>query len=128
MNTKPAAIDAYLARAAAIHIKLARLQQLADDHFGHNPEAIHWGHVGDLKALWDRINRKAAYSVDFDSAELVTKAVSELDKSLRVTPFQCTIQTGEHVDQFTADALKSGDGLKVAETTVSTTSSRLILQ
>ncbi len=43
MNTQPTAIDAYLARAAAIHIKLARLQQLADD-----PDAIHWGHVGDL--------------------------------------------------------------------------------
>ena len=48
MNAKPTAIDAYLARAAAIHIKLTRLQQLADDHFGHDPEAIHWGHVGDL--------------------------------------------------------------------------------
>ena len=48
MNIKPTAIDAYLARAAAIHIKLARLQQLADDHFSHDPEAIHWGHVGDL--------------------------------------------------------------------------------
>ena len=48
MNTKTNAIDAYLARAAAIHIKLARLQQLADDHFGHSPDAIHWGHVGDL--------------------------------------------------------------------------------
>jgi len=48
MNTKSTAIDAYLARAAAIHIKLARLQQLADDHFGHDPDAIHWGHVGDL--------------------------------------------------------------------------------
>jgi hypothetical protein len=48
MATQPTAIDAYLARAAAIHIKFARLQQLADDHFGHDPEAIHWGHVGDL--------------------------------------------------------------------------------
>ncbi len=48
MNTKPTAIDAYLARAAAIHIKLVRLQQLADDHFSHDPDAIHWGHVGDL--------------------------------------------------------------------------------
>ncbi len=48
MNTKPTAIHANLTRAAAIHIKLARLQQLADDHFGHDPEAIHWGHVGDL--------------------------------------------------------------------------------
>jgi len=48
MNTKPTALDAYLARTAAIHAKLERLQQLADDHFGHDPEAIHWGHVGDL--------------------------------------------------------------------------------
>ncbi len=48
MNTQPTALDTYLARAAAIHIKLARLQQLADDHFGHDPDAIHWGHVGDL--------------------------------------------------------------------------------
>lgn len=48
MNTQPTALDAYLARAAAIHIKLVRLQQLADDHLGHDSEAIHWGHVGDL--------------------------------------------------------------------------------
>ncbi|WP_374605492.1 hypothetical protein [Niveibacterium sp.] len=48
MNTKTTAIDTYLARAAAIHIKLARLQLLADDHFGNHPEAILWGHVGDL--------------------------------------------------------------------------------
>ena len=48
MNTKQTALDAYLARTAAIHAKLERLQQLAADHFGHDPDAIHWGHVGDL--------------------------------------------------------------------------------
>ncbi len=48
MNTQPTTLDAFLGRTAAIHIKLARLQQLADDHFGHDPDAIHWGHVGDL--------------------------------------------------------------------------------
>lgn len=48
MNAKPTAIDTYLARTAAIHAKLARLQQLADEHFRHDPDAIHWGHVGDL--------------------------------------------------------------------------------
>ena len=36
MNTKTTAIDTYLARTAAIHIKVARLRQLADNHFGHN--------------------------------------------------------------------------------------------
>ena len=48
MTTQTTALDAYLARAAAIHIKVARLRQLADNHFGHDPEAMHWGHVGDL--------------------------------------------------------------------------------
>ena len=48
MNTKQTALDACLARTAAIHAKLERLQQLAGDHFGHEPDAIHWGHVGDL--------------------------------------------------------------------------------
>ncbi len=48
MNTKTTAIDTYLARTAAIHIKVARLRQLADNHFGHNLDAIHWGHAGDL--------------------------------------------------------------------------------
>lgn len=39
---------AYAARATQIHAKLARLQQLTDDHFGHDPDAVRWGHVGDL--------------------------------------------------------------------------------
>ena len=48
MTTQPTALDAYLARSAAIHAKLAQLQQLANEHFGHDPDSIHWGHVGDL--------------------------------------------------------------------------------
>ncbi|MFN4289701.1 MAG: hypothetical protein ACK4E7_02330 [Permianibacter sp.] len=48
MNAKQTALDTYLARTAAIHAKLKRLQQLADDHFSHDPNTIHWGHVGDL--------------------------------------------------------------------------------
>ena len=47
MNAKQTALDAYFARTAAVHAKLERLQQLADDHFGHDSETIHWGHVGD---------------------------------------------------------------------------------
>ena len=45
-NADPRA--AHAARTTQIHAKLARLQQLADDHFGHDPDAVHWGHVGDL--------------------------------------------------------------------------------
>ncbi len=56
MTTQSTALDTYLARAAAIHIKLAQLQQLADDHFGHDPDAIHWGQVGDLGRVDQALN------------------------------------------------------------------------
>ena len=72
----------------------------------------------EFKALWNRINRKAAYSVDFDSAELVKKAVVELDKSLRVTPLQYTIQSGEQIDQIADEALKRGDSFRISETEI----------
>ena len=68
--------------------------------------------------LWNRINRKAAYSVDFDHDELVQKAVKELDASLRVTPLQYTVQHGEQAAAVTYDGIKAGNAfeLKVTET------------
>ena len=48
MTTQPTALDTYLQRLPLILDKIEAERQLADDHFGHDPEAIHWGHVGDL--------------------------------------------------------------------------------
>ena len=48
MTTQPTAVDAYLQRLPMILDKIEALRELADDHFGHDPDAIHWGHVGDL--------------------------------------------------------------------------------
>ena len=48
MTTQPIALDTYLQRLPMIPDKIEALRQLADDHFGHDPDAIHWGHVGDL--------------------------------------------------------------------------------
>lgn len=75
----------------------------------------------EFKELWNRINRRAAYSVDFDSDELVQKAVGALndkDQGLRVTPLQYTIQTGEQAAQVSYDGLKDGEAfvLKATET------------
>lgn len=60
MNAKQTALDAHLARTAAIRAKLERLQQLADDHFCHDPDAIHWGHVGDLGRVETGLNELLA--------------------------------------------------------------------
>ncbi|HNC98034.1 MAG TPA: hypothetical protein PKW90_18025, partial [Myxococcota bacterium] len=48
MATQTTALDTYLQRLPMILDKIEALRQLADDHFGHDPDAIHWGHVGDL--------------------------------------------------------------------------------
>jgi len=42
------ALDAYIAKLAQIQEELAELQARADDHFGNEPDSIHWAHVGDL--------------------------------------------------------------------------------
>lgn len=71
----------------------------------------------EFQELWARINRKAVYRVEFDSAELIRKCVSALDKELRVTPLQYTVQVGVQNDGLTDDQLRSGDGFRVQETT-----------
>ena len=73
----------------------------------------------EFKALWGRINRKAAYSVSFEEAELVQKAVAVLndkDAGLRVTPLQYTIQRGEQAEAVTYDGIKSGEAFKLKAT------------
>jgi hypothetical protein len=51
MTTQPTALNTYLQRLPMILDKIEALRQLADDHFGHSPDAIHWGHVGDLRRV-----------------------------------------------------------------------------
>ena len=79
----------------------------------------------EFKALWDCINRKAAYSVHFDSAELVQKTIAAInDKDgkvgLRVTPLQYMIQRGEQVAVITVDDLQRGDAFVLKATDVET--------
>lgn len=56
--------------------------------------------------------------MQFDSAELVGKAVKEMNDHLRVTPLQYSIQRGEQAGVTTYDDLRSGQGfvLKATET------------
>lgn len=73
----------------------------------------------EFQELWSRINRKAAYAVHFETAELVAKCVAALDKELKVTPLQYTVQRGEQTDTTSFEAMKKGDAFKVEETKTS---------
>lgn len=77
----------------------------------------------EFKELWNRINRKAAYSVHFDSAELVQKAVKALndkETGLCVKPLQYTIQHGEQAAAVTYDGIKAGNAFELKATDTET--------
>lgn len=72
----------------------------------------------EFKELWNRINMKAIYSVDFDSAELIQNSILVLNRELKVTPLQYTIQSGVQGEHISDGELKSGAGFKLEKTSV----------
>jgi len=66
--------------------------------------------------LWDKINRKAAYTVHFESDELVRKAVAAINTGLNVTLLKYTVRKGVQADDATVDDLKAGTAFRVVET------------
>ncbi|SEH05232.1 type III restriction-modification system endonuclease [Candidatus Venteria ishoeyi] len=69
-----------------------------------------------FKSLWNRINRKAVYSVHFDSAELVGKCIQTLNKELRVKSLEYNVQRGEQAKSISYDQMKFGNSFKLKET------------
>lgn len=70
----------------------------------------------EFQELWNRINRKAAYTVHFDTNELVGKCVKALDKELAVSPLQYTVQRGEQTAEATVETLKKGEAFTISTT------------
>lgn len=48
----------------------------------------------EFKELWKKINSKSIYAVDFDTEELIEKAVNALDQNLAVTKLQFKVESG----------------------------------
>ena len=63
----------------------------------------------EFKKLWAKINQRSAYVVDFDTDELVKKAIDALNKDLRVSQIFFKIETGSMSDIRSKEALQSGD-------------------
>lgn len=74
----------------------------------------------EFKALWNRINQKAVYRVEFDSSELIRNSIRALDQELRVTPLQYTVQGGLQSDQIIDEQLRGGKGFALTHTSVET--------
>ena len=69
----------------------------------------------EFQELWRRINHKYAYTVSFNSDELVEKAVAEIDRKLSVTQLSYVVTRGEQTDRVTLDDMKHGDMMRQQE-------------
>ena len=54
----------------------------------------------EFQALWNQINHKYAYTVDFDSNELIKKAIAHIDEKLYVAELQYTTTIGRQKDKM----------------------------
>lgn len=48
-------VNAYIAKSANVQAMLKRLSDAAADHFDTNPDEIHWGHVGDVSHIEEKL-------------------------------------------------------------------------
>lgn len=62
----------------------------------------------EFKALWNRINAKSVYVVDFDTDELVRKSIDALNRKLRVSKIYFKVETGAMEQIKSKEELVSG--------------------
>ena len=74
----------------------------------------------EFQALWNLINHKYAYTVEFDSEELIRNAIKSINSSLYVTELTYTVSTGEQKGEIDADEIKNGVSFRTAKTRTET--------
>ncbi len=62
----------------------------------------------EFQALWNQINHKYAYTVEFDSDELINKAITTIDEKLYVTEQKYIVTIGEQRKTIDENQVKSG--------------------
>lgn len=62
----------------------------------------------EFQTLWNYINHKYAYTVEFDSDELISKAIKHLDDNMFVSKLQYTVTRGEQGADWGIEEVESG--------------------
>ena len=62
----------------------------------------------EFQALWREINHKYAYTVDFDSAELIRNAIAHIDEKLFVSELQYTTTIGRQKTEMNEYEIERG--------------------
>ena len=74
----------------------------------------------EFQSLWNYINHKYAYIVDFDSQELVDQAVKSIKKNLNISKLQYTVSTGTQRRDMNEYELERGDAFDIETTKTET--------
>lgn len=78
----------------------------------------------EFQDLWKKINHKYAYTVYFESDELIQKSIEHIDKELFVSQPSYTVSQGEQTDEMQADTLDRGETFTTAATRTTTLKNR----
>ena len=74
----------------------------------------------EFQTLWDYINHKYAYTVTFDSQELIKKSIDEINAKLFVSELQYTTSVGSQKADMDQYEIERGDSFKTAKTRTQT--------
>lgn len=70
----------------------------------------------EFQTLWGFINHQYAYTVEFDSEELIRKAIHSINQNMFVARLQYTVTKGQQITDLDAQAIARGEGF-VSEST-----------
>lgn len=70
----------------------------------------------EFQTLWNYINHKYAYTVEFDSEELIEKSINHIDQKLFVSQLQYTATLGQQKKDMVRNEVDKGDSFKTLET------------
>lgn len=87
-----------------------------------NPEKLA---MPEFKALWQRISPKSMYVVDFDTDELVQKAIGALNRNLRVSKVFFKVETGAMEEIKSRDELLEGSTFSKSRSSTYDSSKRI---
>lgn len=73
-------------------------------------------HKQEFQELWNRINRKSVYTVQFNSDELIRKCIRALETKLQVPAVRYMIAHGELSKIQSKEQLRSGEAFETRET------------
>jgi len=74
----------------------------------------------EFQTLWGYINHKYAYAVEFDSEELIRKAIAHIDEKLFVSELQYTASVGQQRQDMDEFELERGESFESAKTKTQT--------